>query len=99
MPSSMRSPCLASLGQVADSGSTEMGCDAVAVTSDDATRHGYLREIAWSLRGRRSRTARGPRPWSRSRDRVCIIRPLMGFPLLHVDEPHFSGLAAAHQAR
>src|SRR4029453_7820470 len=43
-------PVLGDLNQVADGG-RELRCDAVAVTSDDATRHNYLRRLAWSLEG------------------------------------------------
>ena len=43
-------PVLGNLDQVADVAHT-VGCDAVAVTSDDATRHSYLRKLAWSLEG------------------------------------------------
>ena len=43
-------PVLGSLRQVPDV-ARSMGCDAVAVTSDDVTRYTYLRELAWSLEG------------------------------------------------
>ena len=43
-------PVLGNLGQVADV-VRALGCDAVVVTSDDVTRHNYLRKLAWSLEG------------------------------------------------
>ncbi len=82
-------PVLGSLGQVADVVRT-MGCDAVAVTSDDATRHNYLREVAWSLEGAGVELLVDAGLVDIAKPRMHI-RPLMGFPLLHVEEPHFTG--------
>ena len=67
-----------------------MGCDAVAVTSDDATRNNYLRELAWSLEGAGVELLVDPGLVEVAGPRMHI-RPLMGFPLLHVEEPHFTG--------
>ena len=67
-----------------------MGCDAVAVTSDDATRYNYLRELAWSLEGSGVELLVDPGLVEVAGPRMHI-RPLMGFPLLHVEEPHFTG--------
>jgi exopolysaccharide biosynthesis polyprenyl glycosylphosphotransferase len=82
-------PVLGNLGQVAEVVRT-MGCDAVAVTSDDATRYTYLRELAWSLEGAGVELLVDPGLVEVSGPRMHI-RPLMGFPLLHVEEPHFTG--------
>jgi len=82
-------PVLGDLGQVAEVVRL-MGCDAVAVTSDNATRHGYLRELAWSLEGAGVELLVDPGLVEVAGPRMHI-RPLMGFPLLHVDEPHFNG--------
>jgi exopolysaccharide biosynthesis polyprenyl glycosylphosphotransferase len=67
-----------------------MGCDAVAVTSDDATRYSYLRELAWSLEGAGVELLVDPGLVEVAGPRMHI-RPLMGFPLLHVEEPTFTG--------
>ena len=67
-----------------------MGCDAVAVTSDDATRYNYLRELAWSLEGAGVELLVDPGLVEVAGPRMHI-RPLLGFPLLHVEEPHFTG--------
>jgi exopolysaccharide biosynthesis polyprenyl glycosylphosphotransferase len=67
-----------------------MGCDAVAVTSDDATRYNYLRELAWSLEGAGVELLVDPGLVEVAGPRMHI-RPLMGFPLLHVEEPYFTG--------
>jgi exopolysaccharide biosynthesis polyprenyl glycosylphosphotransferase len=82
-------PVLGSLGQVAEV-VRALGCDAVAVTSDDATRIGYLRELAWSLEGAGVELLVDPGLVEISGPRMRI-RPLIGFPLLHVEEPHFTG--------
>jgi exopolysaccharide biosynthesis polyprenyl glycosylphosphotransferase len=82
-------PVIGSLGQVPQVVRT-MGCDAVAVTSDDATRYNYLRELAWSLEGAGVELLVDPGLVEVAGPRMHI-RPLMGFPLLHVEEPHFAG--------
>jgi exopolysaccharide biosynthesis polyprenyl glycosylphosphotransferase len=82
-------PVVGSLAQVPQVVRT-MGCDAVAVTSDDATRYNYLRELAWSLEGVGVELLVDPGLVEVAGPRMHI-RPLMGFPLLHVEEPHFSG--------
>jgi exopolysaccharide biosynthesis polyprenyl glycosylphosphotransferase len=82
-------PVLGSLDQVPEV-VRAMGCDAVAVTSDDATRYNYLRELAWSLEGAGIELLVDPGLVEVAGPRMHI-RPLMGFPLLHVEEPHFTG--------
>ena len=82
-------PVLGSLRQVPEV-VRAMGCDAVAVTSDDATRYNYLRELAWSLEGAGVELLVDPGLVEVAGPRMHI-RPLMGFPLLHVEEPHFTG--------
>jgi exopolysaccharide biosynthesis polyprenyl glycosylphosphotransferase len=82
-------PVLGSLEQVSEV-VRATGCDAVAVTSDDATRYNYLRELAWSLEGTGAELLVDPGLVEVAGPRMHI-RPLMGFPLLHVEEPHFTG--------
>lgn len=82
-------PVLGDLGDVADV-VRRYGCDAVAVTSDDATRHTYLRELSWSLEGTGVEMLVDPGLIEVAGPRMHI-RPLLGFPLLHVEEPHFTG--------
>ena len=82
-------PVLGSLQQVPDVVRAR-GCDAVAVTSDDATRYNYLRQLAWSLEGADVELLVDPGLVEVAGPRMHI-RPLMGFPLLHVEEPHFTG--------
>jgi exopolysaccharide biosynthesis polyprenyl glycosylphosphotransferase len=82
-------PVLGSLGQVPHVVDT-MGCDAVAVTSDDATRYNYLRELAWALEGAGVELLVDPGLVEVAGPRMHI-RPLLGSPLLHVEEPHFTG--------
>jgi exopolysaccharide biosynthesis polyprenyl glycosylphosphotransferase len=82
-------PVLGTLDQVPEV-VRAMGCDAVAVTSDDATRYSYLRQLAWSLEGSGVELLVDPGLVEVAGPRMHI-RPLMGFPLLHVEEPHFTG--------
>ena len=67
-----------------------MGCDAVAVTSDDATRYSYLRQQAWSLERSGVELLADPGLVEVAGLRMRI-RPLMDFPLLHVEKPHVTG--------
>ena len=82
-------PVLGNLAQVADV-VRALGCDAVAVTSDNTTRFNYLRELAWSLEGAGVELLVDPGLVEVAGPRMHI-RPLIGFPLVHVEEPHFAG--------
>ncbi len=82
-------PVLGNLDQVADV-VRALGCDAVAVTSDDTTRCNYLRKVAWSLEGSDVELLVDPGLDDVAGPRVRI-RPLPGLPLVHVAEPHFTG--------
>lgn len=68
----------------------QFDCDAVAVTSDDTTRFTYLRELSWSLEGSGVEMLVDPGLVEVAGPRMHI-RPLVGFPLLHIEEPHFTG--------
>jgi len=68
----------------------EFNCDAVAVTSDDTTRHGYLRRLAWSLEGAGVEMFVDPGLVEVAGPRMHI-QPHVGLPLLHIEEPHFTG--------
>jgi exopolysaccharide biosynthesis polyprenyl glycosylphosphotransferase len=67
-----------------------MEADAVAVAGDDATRHDYLRRLAWSLEGSGVELLVDPGLVEVAGPRMHI-RPIMGVPLLHVEQPHFTG--------
>ena len=82
-------PVLGNLDQVADV-ALMLGCDAVAVTSDDATRHNYLRRLAWSLEDTNVELLVNPGLEDVAGPRLHI-RPHAGFPLVHVAKPHFTG--------
>jgi exopolysaccharide biosynthesis polyprenyl glycosylphosphotransferase len=69
---------------------SRIDCDAVAVTSDNATRYSYLRKLAWSLEGTGVEMLVDPGLIEVAGPRMHI-RPLIGVPLLHIEEPHFSG--------
>ena len=82
-------PVLGDLDQVA-AVVKDLGCDAVAVTSGDATRDRFLRSLAWSLEGTGVEMLVDPGLVEVAGPRMHI-RPVMGAPLLHVEEPHFTG--------
>ncbi|HEY5822684.1 MAG TPA: sugar transferase [Propionibacteriaceae bacterium] len=66
------------------------GADAVAVTGGDATRHNYLRELSWALEGAGVELLVHPGLIEVAGPRMHI-RPHVGLPLLHVEQPHFTG--------
>ena len=82
-------PVLGSLHQVANV-ARSVGCDAVAVTSDDATRYNSLRQLAWSLEGAEVDLLVDPGIEEVAGPRLHI-RPGTGFSLVEVKEPIFSG--------
>ncbi len=68
----------------------EFNCDAVAVTSGEATRHNYLRELSWALEGEQVELLVHPGLIEVAGPRMHI-RPYVGLPLLHIEQPHFTG--------
>ena len=64
--------------------------DAVAVAGSDATRHNYLRELSWALEGAGVELLVHPGLVEVAGPRMHI-RPYVGLPLLHVEQPHFTG--------
>ncbi len=68
----------------------EFDADAVAVTGGDATRQSYLRELSWALEGADVELLVHPGLVEVAGPRMHI-RPYVGLPLLHVEQPHFSG--------
>lgn len=68
----------------------EFGCDAVAITGGDATRHNFLRGLAWSLEDLDVELLVHPGLIEVAGPRMHI-RPYVGLPLLHIEQPHFTG--------
>jgi exopolysaccharide biosynthesis polyprenyl glycosylphosphotransferase len=64
--------------------------DAVAVAGGDPTRHNYLRELSWALEGSSVEILVHPGLVEVAGPRMHI-RPHVGLPLLHVEQPHFTG--------
>jgi exopolysaccharide biosynthesis polyprenyl glycosylphosphotransferase len=64
--------------------------DAVAVTGGDTMRHHDLRELSWSLEGADVELLVHPGLIEVAGPRMHI-RPYVGLPLLHVEQPHFVG--------
>ena len=90
-------PVLGNLDQVAEVVRT-LGCDAVAVTSDDATRHSYLRKLAWSLEGAGVELLVDPGLEEVAGPRLHI-RPHHGIPAGSRGRAPLHRLASARQAR
>lgn len=66
------------------------GADAVAVTGGEATRNNYLRELSWALEGAGVELLVHPGLVEIAGPRMHI-RPYVGLPLLHIEQPHFTG--------
>ncbi|SDV04459.1 exopolysaccharide biosynthesis polyprenyl glycosylphosphotransferase [Microlunatus sagamiharensis] len=67
-----------------------IGADSVAVTGGEATRHLYLKRLAWALEGTEVELLVHPGLVEVAGPRMHI-RPHVGLPLLHVEQPHFTG--------
>ena len=76
----LTTPVVGTLDSVARA-AVNLDVDAVAVTSDDATRDNYLRQLAWSLEGSGVELLVDPGLVEVAGPRMHI-RPMMGFPLL-----------------
>jgi exopolysaccharide biosynthesis polyprenyl glycosylphosphotransferase len=68
----------------------DYNADAVAVAGGDPTRHSYLRELSWALEGASVEILVHPGLVEVAGPRMHI-RPHVGLPLLHVEQPHFTG--------
>jgi exopolysaccharide biosynthesis polyprenyl glycosylphosphotransferase len=64
--------------------------DAVAIIGGEATRPNYLRELSWSLEGLGVELLVQPGLVEVAGPRMHI-RPYVGLPLVHVEQPHFAG--------
>jgi exopolysaccharide biosynthesis polyprenyl glycosylphosphotransferase len=64
--------------------------DAVAVTSSSETAAAYLRRLSWDLEGSGVELLVAPGLMEVAGPRMHI-RPFVGLPLLHVEEPRFTG--------
>ncbi|HYO19244.1 MAG TPA: sugar transferase, partial [Dermatophilaceae bacterium] len=94
LPVSQRgsSPGVAVMGDLGDVRDVvlEHGFEAVAVAGGQYTNQTYLRQLAWSLEGIDVELLVAPGLVEVAGPRLHI-RPLIGVPLLHVDQPRFSG--------
>ena len=68
----------------------ESGADVVAVTSSSETAAVFLRQLSWDLEGSGVELLVAPGLMEVAGPRMHI-RPFVGLPLLHVEEPAFSG--------
>ena len=67
-----------------------LGVDAVAVTSASETAATYLRQLSWDLEGSGIELVVAPGLMEVAGPRMHV-RPFIGLPLLHVEEPAFTG--------
>lgn len=82
-------PVVGDLDHVA-SVTQDLDCHAVAVAGSDATRHSFLRRLAWSLEGVDAELLVHPGLVDIARPRMQI-QPFAGLPFVHVEQPHFTG--------
>ena len=68
----------------------DAGADAVAVTSSSETAATYLRRLSWDLEGSGVELLVAPGLVEVAGTRMHM-RPFIGLPLLHVEEPEFTG--------
>jgi exopolysaccharide biosynthesis polyprenyl glycosylphosphotransferase len=80
---------LGDLTQVMDIVRT-LGASSVAVTSTSETAAVYLRQLSWELEGSGVELLVAPGLMEIAGPRMHI-RPFIGLPLLHVDQPEFTG--------
>jgi exopolysaccharide biosynthesis polyprenyl glycosylphosphotransferase len=66
------------------------GADVLAVASDAILNRAEMRRLAWELEGSDTRLLVAPRLTDVAGPRIRI-HPLAGLPLLHVEQPRFSG--------
>jgi exopolysaccharide biosynthesis polyprenyl glycosylphosphotransferase len=67
-----------------------LGADTVAVTNSSETAAAYLRRLSWDLEGSGVELLVAPGLMEVAGPRLHM-RPFIGLPLLHVEEPEFSG--------
>ncbi len=67
-----------------------LGADAVAVTNSSETAAAYLRRLSWELEGSGVELLVAPGLMEVAGPRMHM-RPFIGLPLLHVEEPEFTG--------
>lgn len=90
LPGGQRLPVL---GEPTDAGvcSRSVRADVLAIVSDAVLDRFEMRRLAWELEDTDTRLLVAPRLTDVAGPRISI-RPLAGLPLLHVEQPRFSGL-------
>jgi exopolysaccharide biosynthesis polyprenyl glycosylphosphotransferase len=80
------------LGPVADvvTAAARAGADTIAIAGTGTLAPGALRRISWELEGSGMHLVVAPALTDIAGPRI-LVRPLNGLPLLHVEEPTFSG--------
>jgi exopolysaccharide biosynthesis polyprenyl glycosylphosphotransferase len=80
------------LGAVADvaAAAQRAGADTIAIAGTDTMPTGALRRLSWELEGTGVHLVVAPSITDIAGPRI-LVRPLNGLPLLHVEEPTFTG--------
>jgi exopolysaccharide biosynthesis polyprenyl glycosylphosphotransferase len=88
----LRAEGIAVVGDLSDVVRTvrALGADAVAVTGSSETAAAYLRRLSWDLEGSGVELLVAPGLMEVAGPRMHM-RPFIGLPLLHVEEPEFTG--------
>jgi exopolysaccharide biosynthesis polyprenyl glycosylphosphotransferase len=88
----LRAAGVETIGDLASAATTvlQLGADAVAVTSSSETAAVYLRRLSWDLEGSGVELLVAPGLMEIAGPRMHM-RPFIGLPLLHVEEPKFVG--------
>jgi exopolysaccharide biosynthesis polyprenyl glycosylphosphotransferase len=68
-----------------------LAADTIAVAGTSALSNGELRRLSWKLEGTGTRLVVAPAITDIAGPRIRV-RPVHGLPLLHVEEPEFSGM-------
>jgi exopolysaccharide biosynthesis polyprenyl glycosylphosphotransferase len=82
-------PVLGSLAEIPEV-ARAYGADTVAIAASSAVRSEAVRRIAWGLEGTGVAVVVAPAVADVAGPRVSV-RPVSGLPLLHVDQPEFTG--------
>jgi exopolysaccharide biosynthesis polyprenyl glycosylphosphotransferase len=82
-------PVLGGVGDALDA-VRRTGADTIAIAGTSALAPGQLRRLSWQLEGTGVQLVVAPSITDIAGPRI-VVRPVQGLPLLHVEEPEFSG--------
>jgi exopolysaccharide biosynthesis polyprenyl glycosylphosphotransferase len=68
-----------------------VGADTIAIAGTNSLAPGQLRRLSWQLEGTGTDLVVAPSVTDVAGPRI-VVRPVQGLPLLHIEEPSFSGM-------